>query len=520
MRRELTEIARQLPDFSSSGSVYLVGGSLRDHILHRRSNDYDFAVAGNARAFAEEVAEKLGVRMIEMGKKHKALYRVVSGGKVLDFSPIQGGSIEDDLKRRDFTVDALGFNLSSESPSAHQDERFGGIIDPVGGLHDIRLKTIRLISEHAILADPLRILRAFRLAAVLGFEIAPQTLSVIKRRAALVVASARERIRTELLRMMEAERSFCYVEQMFRAGVLMKLVPELEPCRNCLLDDPEHDVFQHVMRAYEEIEIILNDYTTLWPEHAEPIRRYLEQGNRKVLLKLAALLHDLGKPATCRVDFHLGRKRVRFLTHEEKGAQIVRGICLRLRMSAQQRSYTELVVRNHLRPLLLFDALQRGKLTTRGIIRFVRKFEDDVIGILLHSLADQRAKTIDSLPAQQYRSLAGGIRGRHADGQFDKAYRAFLGDILGKYFSDFRPRMTGSRLITGKDLIEHFGLTPSELFGNLLHKVEEARLNQEIQTKEEALKLVDRLLDRAASRTRSAAASQKSAMSEGTREPN
>ena len=95
-----------------------------------------------------------------------------------------------------------------------------------------------------------------------------------------------------------------------------------------------------------------------------------------------------------------------------------------------------------------------------------------------------------------------------------------MGDILGKYFSDFRPRMTGSRLITGKDLIEHFGLTPSELFGNLLHKVEEARLNQEIQTKEEALKLVDRLLDRAASRTRSAAASQKSAMSEGTREPN
>ncbi|HID30864.1 MAG TPA: HD domain-containing protein, partial [Desulfobacterales bacterium] len=448
--------------------------------------------------------------------KDEVLFRIVSGDRALDFSPIQGGSIEDDLKRRDFTVNALGFNLCSESPWGRKDERVGGIIDPVGGLHDIRLKTIRLISEHAILADPLRILRAFRLAAVLGFEIAPQTLSVIKRRATLVAGSARERIRTELLRMMEAERSFSYIEQMSRAKVLMKLIPELEPCRDCLLDDPGHDVFQHVMHTYEEIEVILNDYPNLWPEHAEPIRRYLEQGNRKVLLKLAALLHDLGKPATCRVDFHLGRKRVRFLTHEEKGAQIVKGICLRLRMSAQEGCYTELIVRNHLRPLLLFDARQRGTLTTRGIVRFVRKYKDDVIGILLHSLADQRAKTTHSLPAQQCRSFAGGTRGREAGGQFEEAFRAFLDEILRRYFSDFRPKMIGSRLITGKDLIEHFGLTPSELFGNLLHKVEEARLNREIRTKEEAFKLVAGLLDGSASGTRSATANEKPAVAEGS----
>ena len=486
-----------------------MGGSLRDHILNRPSNDYDFAVPGNARAFAEKVAEKLGVRTIEMGKKDKALFRVISGDRVLDFSPIQGGTIEDDLRRRDFTVNALGFNLSSESPSGRKRERVGGIIDPVGGLDDIRLKAIRLISEHAILADPLRILRAFRLAAVLGFEIAPQTLSVIKKRDSLVAGSARERIRTELLRMMEAERSFSYVEQMCRAGVLMKLLPELEPCRHCLLDDPGHDVFQHVMRTYEEIEVILNDYKILWPEYSERIRRYLEEGNRKALLKLAALLHDLGKPATCRVDFRLGRKRLQFLTHEERGAKIVKGICLRLRMSAKEASYTELIVRNHLRPLLLFDARQRGTLTTRGIVRFVRKYGDDVIGLLLHSLADQRAKSTHRFPAKQCGSLEGG----RTNGQFEEAFLAFLKEILRRYFFDLRPRMTGSRLITGKDLIEHFRLTPSKLFGNLLHKVEEARLNREIRTKEEAFELVDRLLDGPASRTRSAAGSQKPAVS-------
>ena len=465
LEKEPIKVAGQLADFSGIGPVYLVGGSLRDRILNRLSNDHDFAVPGNARAFAEKVAAKLGVRMIEMGKEDKVVYRVVSGDKVLDFSPIHGKTIEDDLKRRDFTINSLGFDLSSDS-----------LIDPVGGLDDIRSKTIRLISEDAILADPLRMLRAFRLAAVLGFEIAPQTLSVIKEQATLVAGSAGERIRAELFKIMEAERSFPYIEQMSRAGLLMKLIPELEPCRDCLLNDHGYDVFQHVMRTFEEIEVLLSDYPTLWPEYDEPIRSYLEQGNRKALLKWAALLHDLGKPATRSVDLRLGRRRLRFLAHEEKGAHIARGLCLRLRMSGQERSYIELVVRNHLHPLLLFDARQRGTLTTRGIVRFVRKHRDDVIGLLLHSVADQRAKAGNGT-------------------EFDEALAAFLREILQRYLSDLKPIMTAPRLITGKDLIEHFGLTPSELFGKLLQNVEEARLNREIRTREEAFELVTRLLE-------------------------
>ena len=501
LKKELIKLAGELPDFSEIGPVYLVGGSLRDRILNRPSNDHDFAVPGNARAFAEKVAAKLGVRMIEMGKEDKVVFRVVSGDKVLDFSPIHGKTIEDDLKRRDFTVNGLGFDLSSESP-----------IDPVGGLGDIRSKTIRLISEDAILADPLRMLRAFRLAAVLGFEIAPQTLSVIKEQTTLVVRSAGERIRTELFKVMEAERSFPYIEQMSQVGLLMKLIPELEPCRDCPLNDHGYDVFRHVMRTYEEIEIILSDYPTLWPEYAERIRTYLEQDNRNALLKWVALLHDLGKPATRSVD---PTGRLRFLAHEIKGAYIARGICLRLRMSGQEGSYIELIVQNHLRPLFLFDARQRGTLTTRGIVRFVRKYEDDVIGLLLHSLADQRAKAGHSIPARhpsrptspgparQCQSLAGGrspggrareTAGREADRKFEKAFVTFVKEILRKYFSDLKPRMTAPRLITGKDLIEHFGLTPSELFGKLLDKVEEARLNREIRTREEAFELVTKLL--------------------------
>lgn len=462
MKRELIKVARQLLDFSSIGPVYLVGGSLRDCILNRPSSDHDFAVPGNVRAFAEKVAAKLGVRVIEIGKEEKALYRIVSGDKVLDFCPVHGKAIEDDLKKRDFTVNGLAFNLSSER-----------LIDPVGGLDDIRSSTIRLISEDAISADPVRMIRAFRLASVLDFEIAPQTLSVIKEQAALIAGSAGERIRAELFKMMEAERSFPFIEQMGEVDLLTKLIPELGPCRACPLNEYGQNVFQHVMRTYAEMETVLNEYPTIWPEYAEPIRRYLEQGNRKVLLKWAALLHDLGKPATRNVD---STGRLRFLTHEKKGTRIAGDICLRLRMSGQEGSYIQLIVQNHLHPLLIFDARQRGTLTTRGIVRFVRRHKDNVIGLLLHSVADQRAK-------------AG------HNGEFEEAFVAFVNQILHRYFADLRPTMAAPRLVTGKDLIEHFGLKPSELFARLLNKVEEARLNREIRTREEAFALVTRLLD-------------------------
>ncbi len=462
LKKELIKVTGQLPDFSSIRPVYLVGGSLRDLVLNRPSNDHDFAVSGNARAFAEKVAAKLGVCIIKIGKEDRAVYRVLSGDKILDFSPVHGKTIEDDLRRRDFTVDGLGFDLSSES-----------LIDPFGGLDDIRSKTIRLISEDAILTDPLRMLRAFRLAAVLGFEIAPQTLSVIKEQATLVTRPARERIRGELFKMMEAERSFPHIEQMSQIGLLMKLIPELEQCHDCPINDKGYSVFQHVMRTYQEIEIVFGDYPRLWPEYAKPIRSYLDQGNRKVLLKLAALLHDLGKPATRSVD---PSGKLRFLAHEEQGAHIARGICLRLRMSGQEGSYIDLIVQNHLHPLLLFNARQRDTLTSRGIVRFARKYRDDVVGILLHSVADQRAKAGSRI-------------------EIGGAFETFVKEILQTYFSDLKLRMTAPRLITGKDLIEQFGLTPSRLFATLLQKVEEARLNREIRTRGEAFRLVARLIE-------------------------
>jgi poly(A) polymerase len=455
-------LARRFSSLCRIGPVYRVGGSLRDDILGRFSMDHDFAVPGDARAFAQKAARQLGAQMIEIGKDTKTLYRVISGDDVLDFSPMAGKSIEEDLKQRDFTINALACDLRSDR-----------LIDPVGGLDDIKSKTIRLVSEDAVLADPLRMLRAFRFAAALGFRIEPETLAVIAKRSSLISRSAGERISAEVSKMMEVEGSFPYLKQMSQAGLLVQIIPELQPCQGCLQGEMHgRDVYDHTMAAYRELEAVLINDVNLWPGFVQPVTSYLQANNRKVLLKWAVLFHDLGKPRTRRIE---PSGRTRFLGHESEGGRLAGHICERLKMSGRDRSYVTLIVKNHRLPLLLFDAYQRANLSSRGIVRFVRKYQDDLVGLLLHSVADQRAK-------------AG------AGPESLGALVTFLERIFSTYFVHLKPKLAAPRLITGHDLMRRFDLQPSELIGTLLNKVEEGRLNGEIRSKQEAMEQVGRWL--------------------------
>ncbi|MDY6953619.1 MAG: HDIG domain-containing protein, partial [Thermodesulfobacteriota bacterium] len=256
-----------------------------------------------------------------------------------------------------------------------------------------------------------------------------------------------------------------------------KIIPELEPCRGCHQNAIHgRDVFEHAMATYEEMESILSSRPEdgpLWPEFCGEIEAYLALGNRKGLLKWAALLHDVGKPETRSID---PTGRVRFLGHEQVGAAMVRDIGSRLRMSGQNRSYITLIVEKHLLPLFLFDAFQRKRLTSKALVRFVRKHQDDIIGLLIHSVADERAKA------------------RASDESICRLV-SFLRGIMSTYFCDLKQKMAEPRLITGHDLIRHFNLKPSERLGRLLQNVEEARLKGEVKTKQEAIELVARWLE-------------------------
>jgi len=232
-----------LHKLSQIGGAYLVGGSVRDHILKRPPNDHDIVISGNAGAFAQKVAAGYGRRVIEIGKGEETVYRVVAEKQVYDFSSMKGASIEDDLRRRDFTINAMGYDLKSER-----------LIDPVGGGRDLESKTIRLVSNDALNSDPLRMLRAFRFAAELGFRLATETMAVISERSLLITRSAKERISEELFKIMGVERSFPHLRRIFEAGLLTRIIPELEVCSGCLQNDVHGlDVLEHTMATYEEI---------------------------------------------------------------------------------------------------------------------------------------------------------------------------------------------------------------------------------------------------------------------------
>lgn len=445
------------------GPVFLVGGFVRDTILNRASNDYDFVVAGDAEAFAERVAEQLGTRVIRMGKGRKVDYRIVSGRDTLDFAAMAGDCIEEDLRRRDFTINALGYDFGPDR-----------LIDPAGGLEDLRSGTVRLVSEEAVRADPVRMLRAFRFAAVLGFDVAPETLNIIGRENERIVRSAGERIRSELFQLMSAPRSAVHLRRLADVGLLTRVIPELGACQGCLQGEIHgRDVFEHTLAVYEQIETVINDHGALWPRFSGYTGNYLRVDHRGVLLKFAALLHDTGKPACRQTDL---QGRVRFLGHDQESGRLAGDISVRLRMSAWERRYVTLIVSKHMRPLFLFNARQSSRLKSKGIVRFGRKYEDDIIGLLIHGLADQRGKA--------------GV----GEGVVEEFVR-FVDQVLSVYFSTLKPKMAMPKILTGKDLIAHFGLKPSKLIGKVLNKLDEAHLQGRIETRQEALAMAARLIE-------------------------
>lgn len=453
---------RHLQRLSRIGPVYLVGGCVRDYILGRPCADHDLVVPGDAGRFAHKVADRLGAKVIGIGKANKMTFRVVSGKDVLDFADMQGPCIEEDLKRRDFTMNALAYDLVGER-----------LIDPLGGRNDIRSGTVRLVSDQALVVDPVRMIRAFRFSAHFNFSIAPDTMAVIRKERERIVVCPRERICAELFKMMDTQRSFKWIQQIADTGLLALIIPELAACRGCSQNTFHTlDVFDHTMQTYQRLEAVLADLASWWPEFSAAMAAYVSVENRRVLLKWAALLHDIGKPSCRRVETS---GKIRFMGHEKIGARTAAKICRRFKMSNHDRAYITFMVENHLRPLHLFHAARHRDLTAKGIVRFVRKYRDHLMGLLIVAAADQQAKA--------------------NNGDAPLEFVSFGGRILSVYLADLKPKMNMPRLLSGHDLMKAFGLKPSRLIGKILEGLEEARLNGEIHTKKEALALAARLMD-------------------------
>ena len=253
------------------------------------------------------------------------------------------------------------------------------------------------------------------------------------------------------------------------AGLLTAIFPEIETLKGCFQNRHHcYDVFVHTMKAYCHLETILNDCNKILPESAGDIFKCMD-ANRAALLKCAVLLHDIGKPLRRTLD---SRKNVHFCGHAHQSADMAKKISARLKFSTREKHFIDIIIRNHTRPLLLFLAHQGDTLTSRGKTRFFMRCKDDTPAVLLHSMADTMGKT------QEYNKEK-------------EAFLSFAKETIHDFFSNFNPKTKEPPLITGNDLINEFGLTPSPLFTTILNLVQEARLSNKIISRQAALTLVE-----------------------------
>jgi putative nucleotidyltransferase with HDIG domain len=448
-----------------SQNLFIVGGTVRDLLLNRPPRDYDIVTTGDPADAAARIAEHSGGRVVKLGKPGMVLYRVISSRIECDVTAAREGSIRSDLMARDFTVNAMALSTVG-----------GDLIDPANGQRDLEQKIIRMISAENLRSDPVRYLRAWRLAAELSFSISPETLAAIAADGERIIRSAGERIRDELIKFFSAPVSADYVGGLAGTRMASAIFPGIENLKGCTQNAyHDFDVFDHTLKTYAFMERILKGPASAGLSETRAMDHFSDSGNPP-LLKCAALLHDIGKPAARTTDEN---GRIHFYGHEQIGADMAGGICRNLRFSNSHARYLDIIIRNHLRPLMLFTAYQRARLSPRAVNRFFLKAGRHSIDMLLLAVADALGKAAKS----------------DADG-----FIAFADTLIATYIDRFSPDIATPNPINGHDVMSAFDLPPSPLIGEILAFINEQRLLQTISSRDEALDRAKKFLMR---RTRS-----------------
>lgn len=462
--------------------AYIVGGFVRNWLLGRETADIDIAVSGDALSVAQEVAEAINGRYVLLDEANGVARVVVLHDEQpwhLDFTSFSSG-IENDLLRRDFTINAMAMELQglfSGSPK---------LIDPFSGEADLKKGLVRALSQQIFKDDAARLLRAVRLASEFAFEIEPETESLIRQNCQLVRLVPGERLREELLRLLALPGSGGLMRYLDELALLTEVIPELDEMKG--VEQPkEHywNVFDHSVETVAAVEFMLRESqweygtedllaVTPW---SEEIKQHFDEvvssgSNRRMLLKLGGLLHDVAKPATKTVE---ETGKMRFLGHTKRGATMAAMILERLRFSSRETRLVETLVYHHLHPVQMAND---GLPTSRAIFRYFRDTEDSGVDVLFLALADYLATNgpkLDMGEWQQHNQLINYITAEHFKQQAE---------------------VLPVKLIDGHDLMDIFGLSSGPLLGEFLTEVREAQVAGEVSTREEAIALVQRKLEK------------------------
>ncbi len=469
----------------SDEEVYLVGGVLRDALLGRVSHDFDFAIAQNAIEAARRVASAFHADFYVLDEEFGTARVIISSTNgerdVLDFAAFRGTDLDSDLRGRDFTVNALAFNLRTET-----------IHDPLNGASDIRSKIIRACSQTSLQDDPIRILRAVRQAAALDFKIDPGTRKAMKQAANLLPVISSERQRDELFKILEGKYPNKSLRALDLLGVFPYLLPELSQMKGVEQSAPHiKDVWEHTLSTIKYLEGILavlapgykadetNDlFTGLLTQR---IGRYREQltghfnqalntdRSMRSLLFFAALYHDVSKPDTKSTD---DTGHIRFLGHESKGSAAAVERARTLKLSNIEIERLELIIANHMRFHFFTENLeaQKQEPSRKAIYRFFRDVGEAGIDLILIGLADLRGIHEHTLTQEKWKAALDVAR-----------------ILLENYWEKPEETVAPPRLLDGNEAMAEFNLQQGPIIGQLLEALSEAQATGKVLTHEDAL---------------------------------
>ncbi|HEV7481910.1 MAG TPA: HD domain-containing protein [Solirubrobacterales bacterium] len=445
---------------SGKDGIWIVGGAVRDAALGREVADLDLAVAGDPGAAAKAVAAELGEHAFELSAEF-GTWRVVSRehGWQIDATVLRGDGIDSDLAARDFTIGAVAVPLGGGDP-----------IDPFGGLADLHGGVLRAVGENSFGGDPLRLLRAPRLAAGLSLEIDPGTVALARANACRAADPAGERQLAELRQLLGGPEPLRGLALLDELGLTAVVLPELERLRG-VEQGPNHhlDVHDHTLAVLEhtlEVEANLDRFAgNRAGEVAELLAEPLaDEISRGTALRFGALFHDIGKPATrAERDGFVG-----FRGHDRVGAEIVGEICARLRASRRLTQHLRGLTQHHLR---LGFLIPEAPLPPRRVHEYLRATEPVGVDVTLLTVADR---------------LSARGAGPLARPEMVEAHLALARQMVAAAL-DWRRDGPPAPLLRGDELAAELGIDQGPELGGLLAELEAAQYAGEVRDRSAAV---------------------------------
>jgi putative nucleotidyltransferase with HDIG domain len=472
--------------------LYLVGGAVRDVFLGRIPLDLDFALPSNGISVARRIANALHADFVRLDDERDTGRVIVTNENdtrtFLDFAAYRGTDLESDLRGRDFTINAIAYDLAAES-----------IMDPLDGLQDLRAGVIRACSNSSFSDDPLRILRGVRQAAAFGFHIKKETRGLMHEASAGLERISVERLRDELFKIFEGPEPHVCLRALEMLGAFPHFLPELSILKGVEQSQPHvYDVWDHTLAVLESLEkmlarldqnsspgedMALDMFASTMAKHRERFHEHFSRSlntdrSRFALLFLAALYHDAGKPQTKTIDTD---GKTHFYEHEDVGAEMIVRRGRGLNLSNDEINWLHTTVKNHMRIHSFAIRLQKDEKmpSRRAIYRFFRDSGEIGVDLVLLVLADTL-----------------GMRGGTLSREIWAGYLDICMQLLENYWEHPAEIVSPPRLLDGSELMQELHLAPGPQVGQLLEAIRENQAMGKIETREQALSFARNQLEK------------------------